>query len=47
MSHHFNTFFEKNKFRVIKGDITQIEPAAIVNVANTFLLGGGVVLFTW
>ena len=29
-----------NKFRVIKGDITQVEADAIVNDANTFLLGG-------
>ena len=30
-----------NKFRVIKGDITQVEADAIVNGANTFFLGGG------
>ena len=30
-----------NKFRVIKGDITQVEADAIVNGANTFLLGEG------
>ena len=29
------------KFRVIKGDITQVEADAIVNGANTFFLGGG------
>ena len=29
------------KFRVIKGDITQVEADAIVNGTNTFFLGGG------
>ncbi|MEE2954243.1 MAG: macro domain-containing protein [Bacteroidota bacterium] len=29
-----------NKFRVMKGGITQVEADAIVNDANTLLLGG-------